>query len=129
MFLLAQPVAVPSLWTLLWKEKNVQHWLREVLHVPEAHNSLLSVSRFDEGGGRMDFRDGTCKRYAKENQLVGTAKRCERLYRLDARAKNQPPERGYIAASKKLSWDAWHRLYGHIGISGLETLQKKGNGN
>jgi hypothetical protein len=43
--------------------KNIQHRLQKVLYVPEAANSLLSVSRFDESGGTIDFRDGVCKLY------------------------------------------------------------------
>jgi transposase InsO family protein len=45
---------------------------------------------------------------------------------LNARAQSHAPEKANVAVPKKMSWDEWHRLYGHIGISGLETLQRKG---
>jgi Integrase core domain/GAG-pre-integrase domain len=105
--------------------KDVKHRLRDVLHVPEAGNSLLSVSRFDESSGNIEFRNGTCMLYTKGSQLVGMGKKHDRLYRLDARAQLQANERANLAAPKKLSWDAWHRLYGHIGMSSLETLKQK----
>jgi hypothetical protein len=105
--------------------KSVQHKLKDVIYVPEAPNSLLSVGPFDENGGHIDFRNGTCKLYAKGDILVGTGQKVDRLYRLDTNSQTRSPERANVATVKK-SWDVWHRLYGHIGMAGLEILHKKG---
>ena len=105
--------------------KIIQHKLKDVIHIPEAPNSLLSISRFDESEGYVGFQNGTCRLYVKGDTLVGTGQKINRLYRLDARSRIRPPERANIATTKK-SWDVWHQLYGHIGTTGLETLHKKG---
>ena len=107
------------------KGNNIQHQLHNVLHVPEAPNSLISVSRIDDGGGHITFRDSGCQLYSKTGQLIGEGIKVGRLYCLDARAQLQTNECTNLAAPKKLSWDHWHRRYGHLGMSGLEILQKK----
>jgi hypothetical protein len=105
---------------------SVRHRLMDALFVPEAPNSLLSVSRFDETGGRIEFQDGTCKLYSRKDQLIGSGKKLDRLYVLDATNVAQPIERANLTKPPKPSWDQWHRRYGHLGMTGLETLMKKG---
>ena len=89
------------------KENNIQHQLHNVLHVPEAPNSLISVSRIDDGGGHITFRDSGCQLYSKTGQLIGEGIKVGRLYCLDARAQLQTNECTNLAAPKKLSWDHW----------------------
>jgi hypothetical protein len=102
----------------------VQHKLNDVLHVPEAPNSLLSVSRFDEIGGKVIHQDGKCELRSSTGQLIGTGRKINRLYLLDARAELGENNQANFAAPKKLTWDQWHRRYGHIGMTSLEKLQK-----
>ena len=108
------------------KGDNIQHKLQDVPHVPEAPNSLLSVSRIDDSGGHVSFQGGKCELYSKFNQLIGTGVKTGRLYLLNARAQLQTKEQANLAAPRKLSWDQWHRRYGHLGMTGLETLKTKG---
>ena len=108
------------------KGNNIRHKLQDVLHIPEAPNSLLSVSRIDDSGGHTSFQNGKCELYSKANQLIGTGVKSGRLYILDARAQLQNNDRANLAAPQKLSWDQWHRRYGHLGMTGLETLKTKG---
>jgi hypothetical protein len=60
-----------------------------------------------------------------KGELVGTGRKYRCLYKLDACTRRIPSKQANVAVPKR-SWDTWHRLYGHIGISGLETLKKKG---
>jgi hypothetical protein len=103
----------------------IQHKLIDVLHVPEAPNSLLSVSRLDEIGGKVTFANGKCEIHSSTNQLIGTGKKVDRLYLLDAKAHTGGDNQTNFAAPKKLTWDQWHRRYGHIGMTSLEKLQKE----
>ena len=48
-----------------------------------------------------------------------------RLYILDARVQLQDNDRTDLVAPQKLSWDQWHHQYGHLGMTGLETLKVK----
>ena len=108
------------------KGDNIWHKLQDVLHVPEAPNSLLSVSRIDDSGGHVSFQGGKCELYSKFNQLIGTGIKTGRLYLLNARAQLQTKDQANLAAPWKLSWDQWHHRYGHLGMTGLETLISKG---
>lgn len=86
--------------------KIIQHTLREVLHAPDAENCLLSISRFDAGGGDIQFKDG-------------------KAILLDARVELPGQERANFASTQKLSWDQWHHRYGHLLVGALETLKKQ----
>jgi hypothetical protein len=107
------------------KGSNIRHKLQDVLHVPEAPNSLLSVSRIDNSSGHTSFRNGNCKLYSKANQLIGTRVKLGRLYILDARVQLQNNDHTNLTAPQKLSWDQWHHQYGHLGMTGLEMLKVK----
>ena len=103
--------------------KTIGHQIKNVLHVPEAPNSLLSVSRFDEAGGTIDFKDGKCFLRNKGGQLVGTGVKQDRLYLLGA--KTRVVAESAHAASTSKSWNEWHKLYGHLGMKSLEILKQK----
>jgi hypothetical protein len=64
--------------------KLIRHTLREVLHTPDAENCLLSISRFDAGGGDILFKDGKAILRNKNSQTVGIGRVKNRLYLLDA---------------------------------------------
>ncbi|TFK17284.1 hypothetical protein FA15DRAFT_555832, partial [Coprinopsis marcescibilis] len=85
-----------------------RHTLRDVLHVPDAPNCLLSVSRFDDAGGKIEFESGKCILKDKNGRIVGAGHKHGRLYRLHARAQLLGQERTNYAASIKLTWDQWH---------------------
>ena len=106
--------------------KIIQHQLREVLHIPDAPNCLLSISRLDDSGGHVDFREGGCRLFDAKNQVIGEGRKVNRLYQLYARAELPGRECANLAASKAPTWDQWHRRFGHISISGLEQLKREG---
>ena len=51
--------------------KQFIHQLRNTLYVPKAPNCLLSLSRIDDGGGLVDFKDGICWIKDKGNRIIG----------------------------------------------------------
>ena len=105
--------------------KLVRHVLREVLHAPDADNCLLSISRSDAGGGDVHFKTGEAILRNKRKQTVGIGKVIKRLYLLDARAELPGQERASLATIQKLSWDQWHRRYGHLSMGAPERLNKE----
>ncbi|KAJ3521915.1 hypothetical protein NMY22_g12109 [Coprinellus aureogranulatus] len=102
----------------------IAHSIKDVLHVPGAPHCLLSVSRFDEAGGEVGFRKGECVLRDKDGKVVGTGRKEERLYKLDARAV-LTQDRANLAAPDAKTWDQWHRVMGHIGMSTLEKMYQK----
>ena len=51
--------------------KHIRHTLRNVLHVPDAPNCLLSVPRLDEGKGHVEFNNGTSILKDKNGSVIG----------------------------------------------------------
>src|SRR5277367_3151728 len=107
------------------KNKIFTHKLHHVLYLPDAPNCLISVSRFDEKGGRAIFYKGECFLEGKDKVIIGHGKMCGRLYLLDATAINSNESSLYVS-SPKLSWDQWHRRYGHISTTTLDRISKRG---
>jgi hypothetical protein len=103
----------------------IRHNLRDVLYVPNAPNCLLSLSRLDDSGGYVHFKHGKCALYDKKNVIIGTGSKIGGLFLLNARAQLLGQERTNYAASQKLSWDQWHRRFGHISITSLERLDRE----
>ena len=106
--------------------KTFTHQLRNTLYTPDAPNCLLSLSRFDDMNGKVDFKDGTCWLKNKDGKVIGKGYKHQRLYLLTARATLQGQERSNYTATRKLAWDEWHRRFGHISISALQQLDKEG---
>ncbi|KZO92960.1 hypothetical protein CALVIDRAFT_470412, partial [Calocera viscosa TUFC12733] len=63
--------------------KIITHTLKDVLHAPNAINSLLSAGRFDETGGKIHFYASKCELRNSNGILVGTGKKTNRLYLLN----------------------------------------------
>lgn len=106
--------------------KLVLHRLKDVLHVPEVPNCLISSSRFDDIGGTTETKNGVLTLKDKVGKVVGKASKINRLWLLDARAQLKHQESSNVAKTNALPWDEWHKHYGHLGRSGLERLHKSG---
>ena len=107
------------------KEKTMTHTIQNVLYLPEAPNCLLSVSRFNEKGGRIVFHKGECFSEAKDKFIVRHGTMHGRLYLLEATVAKSNDASLY-ASSPKISWDQWHRRYGHISPTTLRRISKEG---
>ena len=103
----------------------ISHQLRDTLHVPDGPNCLLSLSRFDKGGRKVEFGNQKCYLKDPNGKTVGEGSQKHRLYLLHARAQLPGQERANYAAVPKPTWDQWHRRFGHIAISSIETLNRE----
>ena len=85
--------------------KMFNHQLRDVLHVPTAPNCLLSLSRFDDTGGKLETGNGICWLKSKSSAVIGKGYKHQRLYLLAARAALPGQERtNYAMMKAKLTW-------------------------
>jgi hypothetical protein len=84
----------------------------------------VSVPRIDEAQGHVEFRNRECIVKDKMGNIIGKGNLFDRLYLLEARAKLVGQEKANYASPNKLTWDQWHRRFGHIGISSLEQLDR-----
>jgi len=106
--------------------KIIRHQLHDVLHIPDAPNCLLSISRLDDNGGHVDFQKEGCRLFDVKNQIIGEGRKVNRLYQLYAWAELPGQECANLTTPKALTWDQWHRHFRHISISGLERLKWEG---
>ena len=67
----------------------------------------MSLSRIDDGGGSVDFKDRLCW-IRNGNKIIGKGYKQQRLYMLHARAILTEKEMANYASTEKLSWDQWH---------------------
>ena len=65
--------------------KTIHHQLRDVLHMPDAPNCLLSIPRIDEAQGPVEMQGGECKIKDKNGIAIGKGNLSGRLYIMEAR--------------------------------------------
>ena len=106
--------------------KIIPHQLKDVIHLPNAPNCLISATRIDDAGGSHGGGNGKCFIKDKTGKTVGTGVKKGKLYLLDARAQLLGQERTNYANNRaKLTWDQWHKCFGHIAIPSLEHLHRE----
>ena len=88
--------------------KTICHQLRDVLHVPDAPNCLLSIPRIDKAQGHVEMKGGECILKDKEGIIIGEGNLSGRLYILEAKTQFPSQKKANYAASNKLTWDQWH---------------------
>ena len=104
--------------------KVLHHQLQNTLYVPEAPNCLLSLRRFDDMGGKVEFSGGVCWLKDKSTNILGKGYKHQQLYMLAARA-TLSEEWSNLAKTTKHTWDKWHRRYSHIGMTALRQLNRE----
>ena len=106
--------------------RDVTTRLHDVLHIPEAHENLLSLGRIDGVGGSSICTNGILKVHDQNGQLIAQGKRRNNLYFLDAHTKCAIEHTNIaIKLKRSYTWEQWHKHLGHIAITGLRTLHGK----
>src|SRR6202522_967132 len=104
--------------------KIIPHRLSNVLHVPNAANSLLSGTRFDEAGGTFIGGNEKCILKDNKGRVLGKGNKVGRLYLMDARSQSQE-RTNFSTTTQKQTWDQWHKNFGHIATPSLERLHRE----
>ena len=99
--------------------------LKDVLFVPQAPNSLFSLSRLDDSSRRVIVGDECIHLYDKNKNLIAIGWKIERMYLLDITAH---PALKWATLSMEMgnTWQTWHCRFGHISMSGLQCTLNKG---
>jgi len=99
--------------------RNTQITLKNVLHCPDLHTTLLSVAKIDDAGYACRFSDGECRIYDNRDKLLGIAPRINGLYQLVNKI-----DTAYSSSTPLLSlYDAHIRL-GHVNYVYIKHLLK-----
>jgi hypothetical protein len=106
--------------------------LEDVLHVPGQRNNLISLGRWDNEGRRYIGGNGMITLVTKDGRRVAQGKKVNNnLYRMSVsvRKPTSTPSKNNTVTPKtfagnepSLSWETWHRRFGHISYSGLQKL-------
>jgi len=114
-------VEVTSVLTNNNKTKNLK--LHNVLYVPDARDNLLSLAKLDDAGGRTQFGNNKCILINANNEVIAEGTRSGGLYLLNLYRKRE--QIYFTNTTTPQTWESWHRRYGHISISGLQTVLNK----
>ena len=100
-------------------EKRIMIVLQNVLYVPSAPNSLASLTRLDESGGRAILGDGTIQLYDKTQTLIAVGRQVEQMYLLNVSTETMT-QYSSVTEIVLYTWAEWHCRFRHVGISGLQ---------
>jgi len=104
---------------LLLNSRTTLITLKNVLHCPDLHTTLLSVAKIDDAGYMCKFFDGECCIYNSREKLLGIAPHINGLYQLASKI-----DTAYGASIPLLSlYDAHIRL-GHVNYAYIKHLLK-----
>ncbi|KAK9873685.1 hypothetical protein WA026_023685 [Henosepilachna vigintioctopunctata] len=93
----------------------------DVLFIPELKTNLISVSQLIRNGNSVKFDAGGCCIFNKKNNLIGTARLVNNVYKLNIKNK----EHCFLStASSRI----WHRRFGHINNQDLCNMEAAVNG-
>jgi hypothetical protein len=85
------------------------------------------LGRWDATGGRYIGGKGELTLVMKDGRHVTHGKKMDKhLYKMDVTTKKpsvlQQTDEMFINEPKTLSWETWHRRYGHVRYSGLQKI-------
>jgi len=103
--------------------------LTKTMFVPSSNVSLLSVSRFDKAGCRIEFANGRCTiSDAKTREIILTGTMRKNLYYLDNITPDTAadvPTKVYHTTNSEITLDLMHRRLGHLNKRSVQQLFKK----
>ena len=109
---------------LIFNGKN--HIVNEVYFVPELNNNLLSVGQLQENGLAILFKGGTCKIYHPERGLIAESKiSINRMFILLTETQIVSSDQRCFHTNSQDLYHLWHRCYGHLSYTILQTLLHK----
>ena len=99
--------------------------LENVLYIPNNHNNLISLGRWDVSGGRYHSGNGTLSLITKDGHTIAKGNKINNhLYQMKIYIQRSTSQSSSIrtltahinnAKNITQSWEIWHRCFGHIG--------------
>jgi hypothetical protein len=98
---------------------------KNAIHAPQMAFTLISISRLDKAGYKVNFEKGMCKIVNPKGQTVATIPHSDGLYRVLG-TKPAKSEGYAAAASGKMSISEAHRKLGHLAYGAVSHAISKG---
>ena len=98
--------------------------MHDVLHVPDLHSNLLSVSKLISRGLKVHFNSLGCVVRASNGEMLAVASLESNLYQLDTKVMHEA-ETSSLAHSEANSHplELWHKRLGHLNANSVKSLQ------
>ena len=96
--------------------------LKNVLHVPEFQDNLISLSVVERNGSVVVLDNGKCRIY-QGNQMIMEGNRYGNLYKIQGEECDYiTNEQANLSNAKISDWTLWHNRMGHVGNEKLRSL-------
>jgi hypothetical protein len=105
-------------------QKILRHCVENILHVPNFNCNLLSLGHLNAVRVKFEGEKGKVVLKNANGRVVGLRQKKRGMYLLDA-VGEKVDDAVANAAVECCSWEEWHKRYGHLAYSGLETLKWK----
>ncbi|UYV68112.1 hypothetical protein LAZ67_5003088 [Cordylochernes scorpioides] len=107
--------------------ESIEIKLNNVLYVPNVRRNLLSVSKIEENGNRVTFRDMVARVFNPENRIIAEATNVNGLYIVKGKTLNSSKtafnsERDHFQNN---SLRTWHQRLCHIDSNAIEKMARK----
>ena len=107
------------------KVENVT--LKNVLHVPDFEDNLISLSVVERNGSVVVLDKGRCRIY-QDNQMIMEGYRAGNLYKIQSEECDfVNNEQANLCNANISEWSLWHNRMGHVGNEKLNELFKLWN--
>lgn len=101
--------------------------LNNVLHIPEASESLLSVRAATQHGVNFKFKADRCEIWKGARLVAAAPSNNDTIYYLNAKSEHSYNNcHAALTARSRESAELWHRRFGHLGYDNLARLQRCG---
>lgn len=107
-------------------EREIPGVFKNVLISPKARYNLLSVSRVEESGGEVKFKDGVAQ-ISVNGIVVGQGKRIGRLYWINFEKRSSSCNSARSVSDEQMN-RLWHRRLGHLNIQYVRKLKSMSTG-
>lgn len=97
----------------------IQFWLSKILHVPKAHENLISLGQIDHARGHVVYANGQMHLYDSNNNEIALSNLHKSLYYINICNSSQSISNVAIKIKNAWTWEEWYCHLGHIRIVGL----------
>jgi hypothetical protein len=113
-------VEIHGVGSIVFEAKTGENWvIHGVYYILALRNSIMSLGQLDEGGSKVEIKDGVLRIWDRCYHLLAMVRRgANRLYILHLNTAKPPC---LIACKDNEAW-RWHERYGHLHFNALHKL-------
>jgi len=107
--------------------------LNDILHVPHNRHNILSLGRWAHAGGNFEGGPEIMLIFPNATKITKGTLIANNLYKIRFRYYYSNPninhsatqQYNFVAQGNELTWEAWHKCFGHVSYTGLTKLHSQ----